>query len=343
MIRSLFTRLLFLFIFFSAPIYGQDQPGTGYAFPFLTFTPDVRSAALGESVLGSQVFPDYAAGFAASYTPYLRNTAADVHLGYISGFKRLSDRMAIGTSVRYFSFGAVALVDAGQQSLGTSHPNEVAIDGTISRQFGQQLFLSSTIRIVQANHVADQSSTAASFDAVLIFRTLNHYTFGLSVSNIGNTVSRPSGSIRYFLPARLVVGGTRLLPLEGKSHLLFSLEAQRLMIPTKLAAYPLIDMSVPASIVKSFGDAGGFKEELQETGLNMGMEYQLPAPIALRAGVSLRNPVQNYHSYVTLGAGLNLHPLHVDLAYTAANERRNPMGNTLRFGLAYYFGAAKGQ
>lgn len=344
MIRFLFFLVSLLGILSPGSMYGQDQSVAGYAFPFLTFSPDVRSAALGESVLVSQVYPDYTAGLAASYTPYLRSTAPDVHFGYLSGFKRLSERTTIGTSVRYFSFGSVDLVDAGQQLMGTSHPSEIAVDASVSRSFGQQLMVSAAVRVIQSNHIMEQSSTAASFDATISFRTNKHYTLGLSVSNIGNTISRSSRSVHYFLPARLVLGGSRLLPLDGKSHLLFSLEAQRLMVPTKLEAYPFVNMSVPASIIKSFSDAaGGFKEEVQETGLSMGVEYQLPAPLALRAGLSLRNPVQNYHSYVTLGAGLNIHPLHFDLAYTAANQRRNPMGNTLRFGLAFYFGLAKGQ
>jgi hypothetical protein len=79
--------------------------------PFLTIAPDSRAGAMGD--IGAATSPDasaqhwnasrYAfidgeAGFAMSFTPWLRNLVSDINLGYVSGYFRIDDRQVVSGS-----------------------------------------------------------------------------------------------------------------------------------------------------------------------------------------------------------------------------------------------------
>ncbi|HEY0174771.1 MAG TPA: PorV/PorQ family protein, partial [Pedobacter sp.] len=94
------------------------------AVPFLLITPDARTGGMGEA--GVAVAPDansgsinpskmafleQRSGFSVSYSPWLRNIAQDINLGYLSGFYKIDDDNTVAGSLRYFSLGKIQLTD----------------------------------------------------------------------------------------------------------------------------------------------------------------------------------------------------------------------------------------
>ena len=130
---------------------GSQSNNVSTAVPFLLITPDARAGSMGEAGVAIQpdanamsinpsklAFLDRPYGFSASYSPWLKSLVPDINLAYISGFYKLNDYSAIGSSLRYFSLGQIQLTDEGQQDLGIYSPNEFAFDATYSRRFGDE-------------------------------------------------------------------------------------------------------------------------------------------------------------------------------------------------------------
>ena len=90
--------------------------------PFLTITPDSRSAAMGD--VGVALFdPDANSGswnmanlinaknktgFSMSYAPWLRNLVSDVGFSYLTGYSKVGANSAVSGAMRYFSLGFLA-------------------------------------------------------------------------------------------------------------------------------------------------------------------------------------------------------------------------------------------
>ncbi|HEY9196748.1 MAG TPA: PorV/PorQ family protein, partial [Mucilaginibacter sp.] len=99
------------------------------------------------------------------------------------------------------------------------------------------------------------------------------------------------------------------------------------------------DVSVPAGIFQSFGDApGGFSNELKEYTFSPGAEYWYNKQFAIRAGYHYENPNTSDRRYFTLGFGLKYQAFQFDFSYLAASQQNSPLANTLRFSLSANFG-----
>src|SRR6516165_1088942 len=85
------------------------------AVPFLMISPDARAGGMGD--LGVATSPDVSsihwnpaklafiekdAGFAVSYTPWLRSLVNDIYLANLAGYKKLGSDQAIAMSLTYF-------------------------------------------------------------------------------------------------------------------------------------------------------------------------------------------------------------------------------------------------
>ena len=128
--RNLFVIALFTFCAIGFSVKGQSTKGisgedtaslrpVATAVPFAVFTPDARSAALGDA--GGALGPDANSvywgaaklaqstkkyGVAVSYTPWLRNIVDDMYFTYLSGFAKVGKNQAFGASLMYFDLGS---------------------------------------------------------------------------------------------------------------------------------------------------------------------------------------------------------------------------------------------
>jgi long-subunit fatty acid transport protein len=97
-------------------------------------------------------------------------------------------------------------------------------------------------------------------------------------------------------------------------------------------------MGTLKGMVQSFYDApGGFKEEMQEIMLSMGLEYWYEKQFALRAGYFHENKYKGNRKHFTAGVGLKFNMLTLDASYIIAVDQQNPLANTIRISLGIDF------
>lgn len=342
--------------------------------PFLNISPDSRSGAMGDA--GVALSPDVNANFwnpsklaflesndalSVSYSPWLRHLVPDISLSYLSYAHKIDERNTIGASLRYFNYGSIQLTDDNTNDQGTYTPNEYSLDVSFARKFGDNFSLGLTARYIHSNissiSFATGSSQAAkagnAFAAdVSLYYTApygdgNTFAFGTHISNIGTKISYSDVGNKYFLPANLKLGVANTWQLDDVNEFTATFDINKLLVPTpplrdqdgKIIKGKDDNVSVPAGLFQSFGDApGGFSEELKEISFSPGVEYWYNKQFAVRAGYFYENPNKGDRHYVTMGIGFKYSVFDFDFSYLAASQQNSALANTLRFTLSANFG-----
>jgi hypothetical protein len=347
--------------------------------PFMAITPDSRAGGMGDAGTALSAnstsiywntsmlsFAKQKSEASLSYTPWLRQLTNDIHLSYLAGYKQLNKVHSIGGALRYFSLGEITFTD---------------INGDVLRN-GKFAYsnLTGGLTVAGVNTkpgVVGASDLSFSYynDDAKLGNTDGIYTFGLTLNNIGNKVAYSELSRRDFIPMNLKIGNSFLAEFDEYNKVTFSLDLQRLLVPTP-AYYQLIngeyvmlagmdgDVGVIKSILQSFYDAPGvlakdengdyieladgsyeivkgtrLKEELAEINIAAGVEWWYSDVLALRGGVFYENKNKGNRQFLNLGASLKYNMFAIDFSYLASlNGRQSPLANTLRFTLRLNLG-----
>ncbi len=360
------------------------------AVPFLMIGPDARAGGMGDGGVATSpdansmhwnsakyAFINEPNGFSISYTPWLKNLVNDINLSYLTYFHRLNDISTIAFSLRYFSLGNITFTDNLGNTLGVYKPNEYAIDGAYARKLSDNLSMSVAGRFIYSNltagfsnsGVANTAGVAAAVDVGLYWqKDVNwfpsmdaQFAWGVLISNIGSKISYDKSNIQKdFLPTNLRFGPRLTLNLDGYNKVSFSLDINKLLVPTPPiyatdslgnllinpdGSYVISkgrnpNVSPVSGIVQSFYDApDGFREEMQELSFAFGVEYWYNNIFAVRGGYFYENPNKGDRQYVTLGLGLRYNVLGIDFSYLIPTvSQQNPLEKTLRFSLVFNFG-----
>lgn len=373
-INTIFKKVLLLtislgfgFFYAAAQVGGTNTNGSSAsgaivtAVPFLTVSPDARSGAIGDAgvALGSDrnanywnpsklAFIENGDQLSLSYSPWLPRLVPDINLAYLSYAHKLDDRNTIGLSLKYFNLGPIQGVDENQQNQGIFRPNELAVDATFARKFGENFSLGTSLRYIYSNLsnglVSNGQQTkagqAVAADVSLYYKTPTQFlgednllAFGVNISNIGSKISYTETGQKYFLPTNLRIGVANTVYLDSYNELTVTLDANKLLVPSNANS----TASVPAGIFGSFSDAG-LSGELKEINFAGGLEYLYNHQFALRGGYFYENPNRGNRKYLTLGVGFKYQAFNIDFSYLVANELQSALANTLRFTLGYTFG-----
>lgn len=392
--------LLFAFVFFSLGLFAQSynnlsgqnsgQRVITTAVPFLMIGPDARAGGMGDGGVATSpdansmhwnsakyAFIDQPNGFSLSYTPWLKNLVNDINLSYLTYFHRLDDISTIAFSLRYFSLGNITFTDNLGNPLGVYKPNEYAIDGAYARKLSDNLAMSVAGRFIYSNltagfsnsGVANTAGVAAAVDVGLYWqKDVNwfpsmdaQFAWGVLISNIGSKISYDKSNIQKdFLPTNLRFGPRLTLNLDDYNKLSFSLDINKLLVPTPpiyatdslgnpeinpdgsyvIAKGRNPNVSPISGIIQSFYDApGGFREQMQEFSMAFGVEYWYNNIFAVRGGYFYENPNKGDRQYATIGLGLRYNVLGIDFSYLIPTvSQQNPLEKTLRFSLVFNFG-----
>ncbi len=350
------------------------------AVPFLTITPDSRHGAMGDAGVATApdassqhwnpskyAFIDDQYGISLSYTPWLRQLTGDINLAYLSGFFKLDGLQTLGSSLRYFSLGSIRQTDRNGTYLSTASPNEFAFDVSYSRKLSDVFSGGVAIRYIHSDlsggSAGSQSGTAV-YSAGNAFATdvsfyyqnrlggegsRNSIAAGVNFSNIGSKISYNQGSTKEFLPANMKLGTTFTTQLNDSSSLSFSLDLNKLLVPTpsnivitqadgSVLVIPDNNSgkSVISSIFGSFTDApGGMKEELQEVTVSLGAEYWYRRIFALRGGYFNESQNKGNRKYFSAGVGIKIKTCTIDLSYLVPVQQNNPLANTIRLSVLF--------
>lgn len=350
--------------------------------PFLMVAADARSAGMADigiatssDVFSQQwnpakfAFATAEQGFSISYTPYLTGLADDISLGQISYFKKINDRSAWATSLRYFGLGLIEFRENQFDIPVIVSPNELALDGSYSLQISKTFSMAVAGRYIRSNlkfptqNIDASSASSFAVDVAGFYQSeekvYTHFNgiwrAGFNIQNLGpkinydNAVDTNTG---YFLPANLKIGTGFEFIFDEDNKFTANLELNKLLVPTpqfesqnansennKLNE-EYKNIGWVSGIFQSFGDApDGFSEELKEVTYAIGTEYAFKDAFMLRAGYFHESPDKGARNYFSMGAGFKYTSTKIDVSYLFSTSKiKNPLENTLRFSLTFNFG-----
>ncbi|MBC7923134.1 MAG: type IX secretion system outer membrane channel protein PorV, partial [Ferruginibacter sp.] len=340
-----FLLLTIIASWFGVPaVFGQinGQKTITTAVPFLTISPDSRSAAMGDA--GAALSPDANSiywnpaklafsekrwGASVSYNPWLRTLVNDMALSYLAGYRKFDDdKQAVGLGIQYFDLGTINFTDNSGNSLGDGTPREVAITASYARQLGREFSMAVNLRYINSNLNGYNDvvgvgvrpgSTAAGDIAAYYTKDKNwggkdvNLALGAVISNLGGKIaySNVDGQ-RDFIPTNLKLGSALTYNVDVYNKFTFALDVNKLMVPTPDTALingRIVNVNANKSFVSgvfgSFSDApGGISEELQELSLSAGLEYWYNDFFAVRGGYFTEHRQKGDRKYITTGLGV---------------------------------------
>ena len=363
--------------------------------PSLSITPDARGAGMGDAGVATSpdmnsqywnpakyAFMDMRGGINATYTPWLRKLGVnDIDLAYLSGFYKWDDVQAVAMSLTYFSMGAVAMTDYSATYLGEAHPHEFSLDASYSRKLHEYVSMGVALRLIYSdltngmkastdnNAKIYHPAVTAAADISVYYRqpiTLpmgeSYISAGLNLQNLGGKLSY-NDRVNNFIPATLRLGVGYELPFDEYNSLQMTVEARKLMVPSKKSKFATddagnvtfdaadpynsntnqyttqaySDLSSIKGVFQSFGDApGGAVEEFKEVGWGVGAEYSYNKQFFARVGYMHEDYIKGNRRLVELGAGFHLSIFMLDFNYTiATGNGANPLDQTMRFTLGF--------
>jgi hypothetical protein len=303
-------------------------------------------------------------GVGLTYTPWLKDLGLnDVYLMAASGYYQLDELSAIGASIRYFSLGDITFTDGLGNSLGEGRPRELGFDLGYTRKLSDRMGLGIALRYIHSNLVgnyADQNNTyqagnAVAGDISFFYNSGREngegWNFGATLTNLGSKIGYTTDATqRDYIPANFSAGTAYTKVFDESNKITFGLDIHKLMVPTppidtdddtqdsiNIAEYR--SQGVVSSWFTSWADApGGFSEELREFQFAIGAEYAYNNLFFARAGYFYEDKLKGNRKYFTVGIGLKYNVIGLNFSYlvpSGSNNNRNPLSNTLRFGLLF--------
>lgn len=352
------TAVPFLRISPDARAGGMGELGTATS-------PDANSAFWN---LAKTPFAKNDFGIGLTYTPWLKDLGLnDVYLMALSGFYKLDESQALSASVRYFSLGNIQFTNMGGTDLGEGRPREFGIDVGYSRKLSDKIGMGIALRYINSNLAAGQevdgavykTGNAVAGDLSFFYtgadETGKGWNFGAVISNLGTKIAYTNDATQKdYIPANLSFGTTYTTVIDEANRLTFGIDFHKLLVPTPPVGAPdgpdkeTLDStalakyrskSVVSSWFSSFGDAdGGFSEELKEFSASIGAEYGYNDQFFVRAGYFYEDKNKGNRKYFSLGLGIKYNVFGLNFSYlipSGSGVNRNPLSNTLRFGLLF--------
>ena len=363
------------------------------AVPFLLIAPDSRAGAMGDVGVSSSpdansmhwnvakmAFAEKEMGVSISYSPWLRKLVPDINLSYISMYKKVGDKGALGGSLRYFSLGDIKFTNDQGDAIGDFNPAEFALDVGYSQKFGERFSGGLAMRYIYSNLTggidvggADTKAGKSFAVDVGVFYTNDEaeifgqdaiFNWGVSVSNIGAKISYTNDAVADFIPINLRFGPSATFLLDNYNSITVLTDINKLLVPTPpvyttndggspilddegnqvVAAGKDPDVPIVTGIIQSFSDApGGFSEELKEYNISAGLEYWYNKQFAVRAGYFHESAIKGNRRYITAGLGLKMSVFAIDFSYLIPLTQDNPLATTFRFSLMFNFDDFKSQ
>lgn len=352
------------------------------AAPFLLISPDSRAAAMGDLGAATSAdansihwnpsklaFIEGDAGLSINAAPWLRQLVPDIWFYYMSGYKRLDKQSTVAASLRYFTLGEIQFTDAIGTPQGIAEPVEFAFDGAYARKLSDNLALGIALRFIYSNLARGNTGISAAEikpglagagDISMTYKDETEvggkdfdYSIGANISNIGNKITYTTEANRDFIPVNMRLGTFWKTQLDEYNEIGFGVDFNKLLVPTPQFTYDsagnitgrdIDDGPLINGMLRSFGDApGGFREELNEFTVSVGLEYWYAKQFALRAGYFHEAETKGARKYATFGAGLKYKVFQIDAAYLQPFTNRHPLQNTIRFSLLFDIDAFKNQ
>ena len=308
------NKLLFLIIFASNILFAQGKAGS----LFLTINPGAKSNGMGEAQIGiaNDVYASYynPAGltnlqskqFSFMHTSYLPNLVDDMAYDFLTFAMPISNSESIGGYFSYLDLGDQISTDDNGNNIGSFSSYMYALNLSYAKKINDSSswgvngkYFYQELAVINS---IDASKGSLAFDVSYFeenFLNNPNLNFGAILSNVGPEVSFDDGE-KDPLPTRLGLG-VSILTLENKAMVALDLN------------YELNDSSMI---------------------YNFGAEYKIVDNFVARAGFI--NNSSGDINYTTIGFGVDLTSLGLDLSYIIGDEL-DPHTDMIRFSISGSF------
>ena len=304
------NKILFLIIFASNILFAQGKAGS----LFLTINPGAKSNGMGEAQIGiaNDVYASYynPAGltnlqskqFSFMHTSYLPNLVDDMAYDFLTFAMPISNSESIGGYFSYLDLGDQISTDDNGNNIGSFSSYMYALNLSYAKKINDSSswgvngkYFYQELAVINS---IDASKGSLAFDVSYFeenFLNNPNLNFGAILSNVGPEVSFDDGE-KDPLPTRLGLG-VSMLTLENKAMVALDLN------------YELNDSSMI---------------------YNFGAEYKIVDNFVARAGFI--NNSSGDINYTTIGFGVDLTSLGLDLSYIIGDEL-DPHTDMIRFSI----------
>lgn len=360
-----FVSCFFIVIGITGNLQAQEGNGnnsiniTTTAVPFLRISPDARSGGMGD--VGIALSPDANSGFynlakmpfaigkagvGVTYTPWLKEIADDVYLATLAGYYKLGEDQALSASLRYFSLGDLDLVDYNGNKLQTTNPREMSFDLGYSRKLSNKFGMAVALRYIYSNlstgninGISYKAGNTVAGDLSFYYNGLSDksagWTAGLSLSNLGGKIGyTDNADEKDFLPANVGIGAAYTEVWDDNNKMTFAADVNKLLVPELPDNMEGIKEYRDQGVVGSWFDSFGNKAWQ----FGFGMEYTYNDQLHLRLGYNSKTYETGNWQNITAGAGIHFSFATVNFSYlvpTGEKINRNPLTNTVRFGILF--------
>lgn len=339
------------------------------AVPFLRISPDARSGGMGDA--GIATSPDANSGFwnlaktpfaktptaiAVTYTPWLKDIAQDVYMASLSGYHQLDDQQAFSATLRYFNLGQIQFVDYSGSPLQTSRPREFALDLGYSRKLTSSIAIGVALRYINSslangsfNGVNYKAGNAVAADLSFYNDNTDEtgagFAWGVAITNLGSKIGYTDNvQSKDFIPANLGAGLAYNWVFQETSKFTLALDANKLLVPSfpTLSGDPADSIENNKAIDDYYNSSvfGSWTKSFSNNAytFSAGAEYTYNNQFSARIGYFFEPKDQGNRKYFTAGVGLNYNIFGFNFSYLApsgSGVTRNPLSNTLRFGITF--------
>jgi len=353
---------------------------TTTAVPFLRISPDARAGGMGD--LGLATSPDAASSFynlaktpfakkdigiGLTYTPWLKDLGLnDVYLLAASGYKKLDQFSALSASIRYFSLGNIQFTDFNGNELGSGHPREFSFDLGYSRKLSDKMGIALAARYIYSNLAAGYAGAGTTYQPGKTFAAdiswfyhgvtdeAGGWNFGAAITNLGGKIGYTNdATAKDYIPTDLGLGASYTKVFNEDNKVTFGLDMHKLLVPVPPASVndPTADSTNLAnyhnkSIVGSWFSSFSGESQFKSLQFSVGAEYSYQDQFFFRAGYYYEDPTKGDRKYFSVGLGLKYNVMGLNFSYlvpSGSGTNRNPLSNTLRFGLTFDLDSNSGE
>lgn len=284
----------------------------GTAVHFLNASPDARTLSVGGASAASEAdaFAFWNNGASSALSARKMAVAASFGLWQpdvtgaqqyaVAGYGRIGERWSINAGGKYFRHRSYDIADDGGVFSGTFNPYEMSFGAGAGFSILPFLSVAASFNYIRSDIGASAAAGAFAADIGLYFR-MNGIRAGLVAANLGSRIDYGAGG--YNLPAHVDIAGG------------YTLGTDRHILAADMQAGIMLSDS-------SFSAKGG-------------LEYRFGSLFRLAGGYCW-NASPMLPGFASLGAGLSLYGVSLDVAYLFGGEG-NAASNTLMFNLGYSF------
>ncbi|HTI10428.1 MAG TPA: type IX secretion system outer membrane channel protein PorV [Puia sp.] len=348
---------------------------TTTAVPFLRISPDARAGGMGDLGIATSPdassnfynlsktpFAKKDLGIALTYTPWLKDLGLnDVYLLAASGYKKLDQNSALSASLRYFSLGNIQFTDYNGNEIGNGHPREFGFDVGYSRKLSDKLGIALAGRYIYSNLAGGYASNGASTyqpgktfaaDISLFYHGVTDeaggWNFGLALSNLGGKIGYTNNAQeKDYIPSDLGLGASYTAVFNEDNKIMFGIDIHKLLVPAPPVPTSPTDATQDSINLANYHNKsfiGGWTssfsgpDQFKTLQASIGAEYSYQDQFFFRAGYYYEDKTKGDRKYVSVGVGLRYNVMGLNFSYlvpSGSGTNRNPLSNTLRFGLTF--------